>query len=351
MTNPKNIYTENNTLFARYELVRDGGVVAELREYTAGTVTADANAELKLTFRGTFFKPDVYVNYMRDWVRVILNLNGSEYNFGIFAIGTVSERRESGAEIIEIEGYSLLYYAKRARLENPLHIDAGANYVDTILEILGRAGLRDCIAENTAEVFSTEREDWESGTPLLDIVNQLLGEINYNTAWVDLDGVIHLTKFKKPDLDSVAHIYNAGDASIIKSNYSKENDMFDKCNVFMAVCSNPDLPEPLEAVAVNDDVNSPFSTLNMGARILHRERVNNIPNQEALQEYVNNLKVKSLQTTEKIQIQTAIVPGHGIYDTIAVENGDITGIYRETGWNATLDAGGEMVHMAERVIL
>ena len=58
---------------------------------------------------------------------------------------------------------------------------------------------------------------------------------------------------------------------------------------------------------------------------------------------------KSKYRTETVEFTTAIAPGHKTFDTLAIDNGEITGLYRETEWRMELTAGGYMTHKAERV--
>lgn len=154
-------------------------------------------------------------------------------------------------------------------------------------------------AESTSYTFATDRQDWEVGTPVLDIVNQLLAEISYNSAWVDLSGAVRLTKYEQPSISTVDHIYNSGEYSLIEDYYEITRDRFSKCNVFRVTCENPELDSPMVATSINDSADSPYSVSKMG-RILYTEDVDNIPSQVALQAYADKLKYQSLQTTEAV---------------------------------------------------
>ena len=119
--------------------------------------------------------------------------------------------------------------------------------------------------------------------------------------------------------------------------------------MFIVICNNPELEDTLRAEAVNDDVNSPYSVVNMGRRVPYIERVNNTPSLEELQQRAENLKMKSNETNETITFETAIIPTHTTYDTVMVNVGDASGVYRETGYEITLGEGGTMTHTGTRV--
>lgn len=338
-----------NTFSVRYEVLRNKAVYAVLNALTDfGEVTCDSTSELKMSFRGTFAELPPDVNFLTDRLRPVVILNGEEFSVGVYAITTESERNENGETVTELEGYSLLYLASRKCIETRLSIPAGTNYISECVQLLNSAGITDIDAEPTGYTLATAREDWDVGTPVLTIVNDLLAEISYNSAWVALDGTVRLTKYAPPSLANVDHVYSEGKFSVIEDGYTRSSDRYGRYNVFLVTCENPDLSAPMSATAVNDSEESPFSTAKLG-RILRVETVDNIPSQAALQEYANRMKYQSMQETETITFATAQIPNHETFDVVALGMGDLTGIYAETGWTLPLVPGGPMSHTARRV--
>lgn len=342
---------ETNTFSARYEVLRNNAVYAELyaMDNTVEIQNSDTSA-LKMSVRGTFYDYSGDINFLTDRLRAIITLNGTDYPAGTFVVTTETKHRSAGLDSVEIEGYSILYLAQRKRLEEPLYIGKGTNYITQIVRLLNLCGIENIEAEETAYTFQTAREDWEIGTAVLDIVNQLLGEISYHSVWVGLNGIVRLTKYQTPDISNIMHTYSADRYSVIEDDYEITTDRFDKCNVFRVTCENPEIDTTMVAVSENSSPDSPFSTVNIG-RILHTEQVDNIPSQEALQDYADRLKYQSLQETETIEFATAAIPTHETYDVVALENGELAGIYIETGWRLPLSAGASMIHQARRVTM
>lgn len=348
--NESNIrYQPRNTFAARFEVLRSGGVIGELYPYDTPEISCKADTALKMSMRGVFVRPTFAMDWLRDRIRAIIVLNGEEYNAGIFLPVTPVMRVSDGMELVEIEAYSLLYLAERTKTEGIYHIDAGVNYISAINALLLGAGLDNYGGDATTAVMATAREDWDEGTSYIEIINQLLGEIGYNSAWVDLQGKVWLTKYVDPGMDAIDHTYRADGESIITADYSYSDDSFDKANVFKLYCQNPEFEEPISATAVNDDESSPFSTVSLGARVLYVESVDNVPDLETLQERANEMMRKSKYRTETVEFTTAIAPGHQTFDTLAIDNGEITGLYREVEWTMRLAAGEYMTHKAERV--
>jgi len=344
------MYQAHNTLQFRYDVLRQGGVVGSISAHDAPELQCDSASELKLSLRGTFrYDWAGKFDFLTDRLRPVMILNGTEYSLGTYVITTESPERSSGADIAELEGYSLLYLLRRKKTEGWLHLAGGTNYVTAILSLLTMAGITDYEADATAYTLAADREDWEEGTPLLQIINELLAEIGYNSLWIRLDGTVMITQYAAPTLANVTHTYAAGRYSIVEDDCKRTNDRYGKANVFKRICDNVDLGGTLVATATNSDPNSPFSTVNLG-RILDVQQVDNVPDQNALQEIADRALTESLQTTETVEFYTALVP-HETYETVALDNGGAHGIYRETGWRMVLAASGQMTHKGRRVYL
>ena len=339
---------ENNTFSMRCEVLRDGGVIGTPQAYEAPEITCDAESDMVLSLRGAFYMDGEY-NFYTDRLRPVVTINGEDYPMGVYVVTTEERSEADGQKIATLEAYSLLYLARRKKIENRLYIKAGTNYITKITELLSSAGITDLHAEPTAYTFAYDREDWDIGTSVLEIVNTLLAEISYKNAYVDMTGTVRLKKYAPPTLSSVSHVYTEGKDSVISASYKMTDDRYDKANVFRLFCDNADLSEPIVAVAENNNAASPFSTVNIG-RVLHNERVDNVPSQAALQERANAMRDKSMQTTEEIEFYTAVAPVHTPHDVVALHVGGASGIFAETGWRMTLSPDGDMTHTARRVI-
>ncbi len=337
-----------NTFAARCEILRNGGVIGTPQAQSAPEIRCDTESDLVLSLRGTFYLDQDY-NFFTDRLRPIATVNGVDYPLGVYVVTTEERSEEDGRRIAALEAYSLLYLARRKKIETRLHIPAGTNYITQITNLLTLAGITDMEADTTSYKFATDREDWDIGTPVLDIVNTLLAEISYKNAYVDLSGTVQLRRYAPPTLSAVTHIYTEGVDSVIAPGYKITDDRYDKANVFRLYCDNPDMDALMVATAENNSASSPFSTVNIG-RILHNEQVDNVPSQTALQERANAMRDKSLQTTEEIEFYTAIMPDHVPNDVVAIQTGGASGIFAETGWQIILSPDSDMTHTARRVI-
>ncbi len=253
-------------------------------------------------------------------------------------------------DYINLQGYSVLYLLSRQKLEERLFYAAGTKYLTAIQEIIGMGTITDIEADACDSVLATDRE-WESGEALLEIVNELLSEINFREVYPDMYGVVQLREYKAPESGNITATYASGEYSVLFEEYTLDQDGFDRPNVFRFLCTNPERNEELVAEAVNDDPKNPFSTVNLGARVIEVTKVDNVADLPTLQTMAENRMQEAQRSTQSVRFTTAIQPEHGVYDVVALDHGDASGIYEETEWTIQMGSAGKMTHKAERVIV
>mgnify|MGYP000007256082 FL=1 len=338
----------------RVEVIRSGVAHTELifDAATPPNLYMDLQGEIKCSLSGTFRRNDA-VDYLRDELRPVMVLNGVEHPLGIFFPTTVQRAYGETGETVAVEAYDRSYRLQETVLAQRLHLDAGASYITVIRQLLTQAGIALAIVTPCADTLQTAREDWDAGTSYLSIVNQLLTEINYSAIWFDANGYARLEPYAPPDAARIRHRYSAADLrqAPVSLSGTAQIDLFDRPNVFLVRCSNPDLAQPMTAQAVNDNPQSALSTIRRGRRILKVCQVDNIASQQALQAYANRLCQQSMLATEQVRFETLCEPGHGVGDVIALEHPGMEGVYEETAWYLTLAAGSLMSHDARKVVL
>lgn len=336
----------------RVDVIRRGATLSKLQPIENPTINANAEASIKVSMSGTFvFNEEV--DYLNDELKPYQIINGIEYPVGVFPIGTYSENYdENGVHTIQIEAYDRSLRLQQTKIETLLHLSAGTNYMQVIEALLVEAGITLYLATPTAEVLATDREDWDIGTDYLAIINTLLGEINYGGIWFNAEGYAVLQPTQKPSAANIDHEYDGNTKlSVLSPEAALETDIFDKPNVFIVICDNPDLPAPLISKAVNDNPLSALSTFKRGRRIAQVYKVDNIASQDALDGYAQRLCSDSMLSSEIITVSTANMPGHGIYDTVAITHPKIEGIFQEIAWSMILGDGQSMTHTLRRSIL
>lgn len=336
----------------RVDVLRNGATVTSLQIIGEPTIDSNSESELKTSMFG-IFKDDSDVNWLTDELKPFQIIDGEEYPVGVFPIGTYSTHTdENGVLSVSVEAYDRSLYLHQRKTESILHLSAGTNYIQAVEQLLVDAGIFLYMATPTAEVLPTDREDWDIGTSYLSIINTLLSEINYGQIWFNSNGLAVLQPAKTPSPSNIDHQYSGQDKiNVLQRPNSVETDAFDTPNVFIVICDNPDLPEPLIASAVNDNPLSALSIIKRGRRIVQVHRVDNIASQAALDDYAQRLRSSSMLASEVATISTANVPGHGVYDTVALVHPDLDGIFQEISWHLILAPGQTMIHKLRRSIL
>ena len=335
----------------RVAVLRNGAEVTDLHPVSDPIIDCNSEAVIKMSMSGMFLaNPDV--NWLTDELQPIQIIDNTEYPVGVFPIGTVVESYdENGMAIVTVDAYDRGMILNQTKTLNILHLSAGTNYLHAIEQLLVDAGLSLYLATPTTATLSTDREDWPVGTPYLTIINALLSEINYGQIWFNSMGFAMLQPAKTPTADYIDHQYGIEDIHVLERPCKVEKDIFDAPNVFVVICSNPDLDEPLVATAENNNPLSSLSVFKRGRKIVQVVKVDNIPDLETLQEYANQLVYASMLSAEQVSISTANLPNHRVYDTVALVHPDVFGLYQEIAWSLILAPGQSMRHYLRRSVL
>ena len=105
----------------------------------------------------------------------------------------------------------------------------------------------------------------------------------------------------------------------------------------------------MTATSVNDSPDSRISTVNIGRYLAPIEKPDNISSQKELQRYVDNLRLKSMMSTDVVPFKTECVP-HSVREVVAISHHMVDGVYEEISWKMQLSYDGEMQHKAKKVI-
>lgn len=337
----------------RFVLLRGGADLGELHalQDSAPTLVMDDGAEIKMSLSGSFL-PSPLADYLTDEIRPELIVDGVSHPLGVFAAAVVSD--QSGATSIEqhIEAYDRCWRVKDNYTETILSLPAGTNYLAAVKQLLTAAGIGSVIETPTAQTLTETREDWDVGTSFLKIINDLLGEINYKQLWFNAQGAAVLEPASVPTVENIQHTLDAGDVrSLMLPENERQTDVYSAPNVFLCICSNPDKDAAMTAIAVNDNPQSPLSTVRRGRRITSVETVDNVASQEELDEYAARKRNESVYAGETISVTTALLPGYGVDDITALSLPELTAICKERRWQMELTPGGAMKHVLERVVI
>lgn len=332
----------------RFDVMRDGARHQTLIAIDTPAIEMVSDAKIKTSLTGTFAATKDF-DYLKDRIRPYLVINGQAFALGEFLPSAIStEYSAGGADYIKIQAYDGGMILNDAKLEDRRTFTKNMRYTDIVQSILTENGIQKVICTDCPMTLQTDREDWEIGDSYLDLINDLLSEINYNSLWFDRNGFARISPYKPPTADNISVTYRSG-ISLIKPECTKTWDESNTPNVFIGIVDNPDYDEPMIAKAVNDDPSSRLSTVYKGRRIPVVYNLDNIASLSELQNYVDNKKFNSLLSAETIEFETAINADHAIWDILNINTDNLKGIFAETEWTIELAYNGSMRHKAKRV--
>lgn len=337
----------------RYIVVRDGADCFEIYPAAGGSPTIRMNdsGEIKTSLSGSFIRDDRF-DLLRDELRPEMILDGTVYPLGVYAPATGRSVNTEDEKNMALECYDRCWRVRDTYAETPPYFAAGTEYLDAIVQLLTAAGIALMIQTPSAATLAEARQDWEAGTSYLTIVNDLLGEINYNPLWFNDAGAAVLEPASVPSAANIEHTLNAEEVrSLVLPGLERETDVYSAPNVFLCICSNPDKSGPMTATAENTNPQSALSIPRRGRRIVRVENVNNIASQEELQAYAERMRDESMISGETIYVNTALLPGYGVADVVALHTEEVSAICIERAWEMQLSVGGTMRHELERVVI
>ncbi len=332
----------------RFDVLRDWTKLCELEAADNVEIRMQTGAQVKMTLSGTFHKNDE-VDFLNDYIRPMLYENGKWVPLGVFMVANASENYVDDSGMVQIDGRDCSALAQRQTLEGAYVIPAGELYTQVVQQLLYQCGIDRVRCVQSSARLATDRADWEIGTSILEIINQLLLEINYDDLWFDSDGYARIEPPATIE-SGVKHEYYADETSILEAEYSIESNAYSSYNVFIAVVSSPDLEAPLYAIAENDDPASPLSTTRRGRVPMPVINLDNIASQEDLQVYVDKIRNQSITSTETVEFTTAVTY-HGVGDYFYLNHHNAKGIWKETEWTMEMGPGGMMSHTAIREVM
>lgn len=324
-------------------------------EIQDGKVSYDSTSEVMRTFSGRVKKSDLLnldtIDYrVTPWMCLMMP-NGKEakWALGKFIIYPAMES-ENDINMIEVSGFDLGKVALDDKNVTRLFVDSSDLYTTALAVVLNTIYTRTDITES--ESTKSFPQEWEIGTPKIQIANDLLKGINYNPLYFDEYGVAMCKPHEPIATRSIDFSYFANEQSVIVDGLKFASDKYDIPNKWVRYTENPELPY-LISTYTNDDEDSPFSTVNRGRTIVDAGVVEDIASQSVLDAYVARIAAEAMMTTERLEFTTLNMPGHGFQECLFVDVPvyDISGKYIEVAWEMELVSGGRMSHVCERVIV
>lgn len=234
--------------------------------------------------------------YIRPYLVTIQNGIRERFCLGTFLVQTPSSNFDGQVRNITMDAYTPLLELK----ENPPPLGYSLLKDDNIMSKAFQI-VREHARAPVVETACTEtlHRDFISNTEdtWLTFTSDLIANAKYEFGLDELGRILFMPKQKLETLQPV-WTYADDNASIMYPEISVNHDLYGVPNVVEVLYSNG--ADRFYARVVNDDPNSPVSTVNRGREITHRvtdPKLNGKPDNDMIQEYAKQL-LESLSSVE-----------------------------------------------------
>lgn len=263
---------------------------------TLGSATVDCTTDLG----------EIYIRAYMTPVQ-----NGSQYNvpLGTYMVQTPAEKFDGKVSTISLDAYTPLIELKENSPPLGFTVMKGANIMETAVKLC-REHMRAPVIPPSSDSSKTLFENFVANTDdtWLSFLIDLIANANYEFSVDELGQVLFAPVQDTASLQPVT-TFDDSNSSILYPDFNVERDLYGMPNAVEVIFSTDG--GYLYSKVVNDDANSPISTVNRGREILHRDTnpsLSGNPTQEMVDEYATKL-LRSLSTLEyKISYSHGYVP-------------------------------------------
>ena len=243
--------------------------------------------------------------YIRAYLLIRQNGNNFRVTLGTFLVQTPSSNFDGKNRNVTMDCYTPLLELK----ENPPPLGytlmKGENIMERAYEIC-RENCRAPVVETKLEKVLEANFVSNTDDTWLVFLQDLLAQAKYKF-YLDEEGKILFAPIQKLEQLKPVWTFNDDNSSILYPDINLEHDLYGIPNVVEVVCSTG--TEMYTARIVNDDPNSPTSTVNRGREILYREtspNIQGIPSIEQINEYAEAL----LEELSSVEYQVSYKHGY-----------------------------------------
>lgn len=243
--------------------------------------------------------------YIRAYLLIRQNGNNFRVTLGTFLVQTPSSNFDGKNRNVTMDCYTPLLELT----ENPPPLGytlmKGENIMERAYEIC-RENCRAPVVETKLEKVLEANFVSNMGDTWLVFLQDLLAQAKYKF-YLDEEGKILFAPIQKLEQLKPVWTFNDDNSSILYPDINLEHDLYGIPNVVEVICSTG--TEMYTARVVNDDPNSPTSTVNRGREILYREmspNIQGIPSVEQINEYAEAL----LEELSSVEYQVSYKHGY-----------------------------------------
>ena len=188
-----------------------------------------------------------------------------EIPLGVYLIAAAPEEWSDTGRVLNLELLDRATVLDQDAVETSYTVDTATPILSAVAAVVASAGESITVDAEVAQTLSSAMV-WPAGTTKLQIANDLLGALNYDSLWVDGPGSFQATPYIVPAKRSLIYeVLNVnrelvdGEQSIFMQEWTRDRDMFNVPNKVLAVQSASGDAPALVGEYTNTDPDSPFS--------------------------------------------------------------------------------------------
>lgn len=321
------------------EILRNNVSLGEI-DFTECTIECSGESEIKYSASMTL-ADDPRINWRTDMLRpVMIWPEGSvlfRFPFVPLVPVTTTDVITNKGLLKKVEAYDESVFLQDNSLEDVILFEKNTSYISAIKSILTATGFMNINIAPSDKQLATDRL-FEVGQKRITIANMLLKEINFRTLEIGIDGILTSYPYELPSVSNANIRYTADKHSLIEINKEVERDSYMRYNRFIGYVSSPDFDQGMRFVFTNSSPSSPTSVQNQRNMIIPAppRQYDNVANQEVLGDLVIRWAAETAMSYQRVSMNTAIMPHHGVMDSIALNTKGANNIFEETFWSANL---------------
>ncbi len=351
----KKALQSNRTIKWEYLLLdKNNRKIDTLRDITS-SYGMNAEAEIKGTARFEINEADIKeINFFSERIKPLFCLkidqNWLKWEQGIYLPNSPNRTEQKGSIYRNIEAYDQGVILNEDRVDNRFLIAKGTPYTSIIRSLILSSGLIDVSIQESELELSIDKE-YEIGTSKLEIINDLLLSINYNSVWFNHRGTCMITKFIPGKERNYDYVYATDSESIMPYGATEILDYFNVPNKFVRYVENPET-DYLISTFINEQASNKLSTVSRGRTITDIQSVTDIADQETLDSYVRKVAEEKSLIYGGFNYTSLVMPHHSFMDCLLFRNNNL-GVSQkviETAWSIDTTGAGTMSHTCKKVI-
>lgn len=249
------------------------------------------------------------INLSQDRFRIWWEVEGNDpWPLGVYVLAAPSEMYSPEGIYRDITLIDKMTVVHGDLLTQTLQIAAGTNIIQQVVTQVQASG-ETRIAATPSTASLSNAMAWEPGTSRLTVINDLLTVAGYWALWTDGSGQFRIEPYIAPAQRPLTWDFEEGAASIHSPFWEYEVSLWEATNTVVLVSQANAAGVVWTASAIDDNPDSPTSTVSMG-RTLNPIVEENVEasSQADLQAQATRKLIDNSNVIGKIRVSHAVVP-------------------------------------------